>query len=92
MSASELKRLALDAGFVNVSVKGSVFYPPIGVAARLLRRIDRRVGLVTTIGAAFLALTGSLPGQALQCPRTRCTGPHGFAVAELQSGFSRYVS
>jgi 2-polyprenyl-3-methyl-5-hydroxy-6-metoxy-1,4-benzoquinol methylase len=60
-SASELKRLALDAGFVKVSVRGAVFYPPIGVVARLLRRIDRRVGMATTMGAAFLALSGSMP-------------------------------
>jgi 2-polyprenyl-3-methyl-5-hydroxy-6-metoxy-1,4-benzoquinol methylase len=60
-SASELKRLALDAGFVSVTVKGAVFYPPIGVAARLLRPIDRRLGTVTTMGAAFLALARSAP-------------------------------
>lgn len=65
-SVSELKRLAFDAGLIDVSVKGAVFYPPIGVAARLLQYVDRGVGTLTTTGAAFLALTGRLPGQPSQ--------------------------
>lgn len=35
-SPSELKRLAMEVGLVDASVTGTIFYPPIGIAARLL--------------------------------------------------------
>jgi len=62
-SPSELKRLATLAGLVETSVRGAVFYPPIGFAARLLGPIDRRIGACTTMGAAFLALSARKPRQ-----------------------------
>lgn len=61
LTGSDLRRLALDAGFVDVSVKGAVFYPPIRLAARLLGPIDREVRAFTTAGAAFLALKAAKP-------------------------------
>lgn len=64
-SAAELRSLASDAGLVDVSVKGAVFYPPNGVAARLLGPIDPKIGAFTTAGAAFLALSATKPGAPL---------------------------
>jgi SAM-dependent methyltransferase len=63
-SPSELRQLAIGAGLVDVSVMGAVFYPPIGLAARLLRPIDRRLGACTTTGAAFLVLAATKPQGA----------------------------
>lgn len=62
-SPSELRRLAADTGLVEVSLKGAIFYPPIGIAARLLAPLDRRIGAWTTTGAAFLALAATTPGE-----------------------------
>jgi len=60
-SAAELGSLAASAGLVGLSVKGAVFYPPSGLAARLLGPIDPKIGALTTAGAAFLALTATKP-------------------------------
>ncbi len=60
-SRSELERLAADAGLVEVSVRGAIFYPPIGATARLLAPIDHWIGAPTTVGAAFLALAARSP-------------------------------
>lgn len=38
-------------------VRGAVFYPPVGLAARSLVRIDAPLGRITSWGAAFLALS-----------------------------------
>lgn len=71
-SRSELERLAKGAGLGKVSVTGAVFYPPIGIAARLLRPLDRRLGQVTTLGAAFLVLVATKSAQSVEqggrCP------------------------
>jgi ubiquinone biosynthesis O-methyltransferase len=61
---SELRRLAIGAGLVDLSVRGAVFYPPMDLAARRLGPIDRRIGARTTAGAAFLALRATKPRRA----------------------------
>lgn len=63
-SPSELRRLVAQAGMAEVCVKGAVFYPPLGIAARLLNPIDGSIGRFTTTGAAFLALAATKPPQA----------------------------
>jgi ubiquinone/menaquinone biosynthesis C-methylase UbiE len=63
-SPGELQRLASGAGLTNVAVRGAIYYPPIGVAARLLAPADRTFGAVTTLGAAFLALSAEKPYKA----------------------------
>jgi len=45
----------------NIAVHGAIFYPPTGVAARLLAPADRALGAVTKLGAAFLALSAEKP-------------------------------
>ena len=57
----ELRQLARDAGLEPSSVTGAIFYPRSAVAARLMRRSDARLGRVTTLGAAFLALVATKP-------------------------------
>lgn len=56
---SEFTRLAIAAGLSDVSVSGAIFYPPIGIAARLLGPIDRKMGACTSLGAAFLMLNAA---------------------------------
>lgn len=63
-SPSDLERLATGAGLVDASVSGAIFYPPIGMAARLLGPIDRWLGACTTLGAAFLVLLATKPRGA----------------------------
>ena len=53
----ELRGLVKKAGFDNSEIAGAIYYPPLAVAARLLEPFDRRIGTVTTKGAAFLLLT-----------------------------------
>ncbi|MFP4537666.1 MAG: class I SAM-dependent methyltransferase [Dichotomicrobium sp.] len=62
-SPGELRRLAIAAGLSDVAVRGAIFYPPKGAAARLLAPTDRLLGRVTTLGAAFLALSAEKSAQ-----------------------------
>ncbi len=63
-SPGKLKAMTRAAGLSEVAVRGAIFYPPTGVAARLLAPADRTLGAVTTLGAAFLALSAEKPRQA----------------------------
>jgi len=60
-TASELRSLAKDAGFVPAVVHGSIYYPRSRWAARLLAPYDAALSRVTTFGAAFLAFTAVKP-------------------------------
>jgi ubiquinone/menaquinone biosynthesis C-methylase UbiE len=63
-SAKELRALAEQAGLSVTTVRGAVYYPPIGVLARVLAPIDPWLGRTTTCGAAFLALNAiAMTGQ-----------------------------
>jgi SAM-dependent methyltransferase len=55
-SARELGALARQAGLSVTATRGAIFYPPIGLLARLLAPPDPRLGRITTLGAAFIAL------------------------------------
>jgi ubiquinone biosynthesis O-methyltransferase len=55
-SARELRDLAEGAGLAVETVRGAIFYPRWGVAARLMARCDPVLGRLTTIGAGFVAL------------------------------------
>lgn len=52
----ELSALAERAGLSSIEISGAIFYPPIGIAACILRGIDPRLGQLTRFGAAFLVL------------------------------------
>ncbi|MDX2089785.1 MAG: class I SAM-dependent methyltransferase [Kofleriaceae bacterium] len=55
-SRSELAALAEDAGLHATNVRGSVFFPPNGLAARLVAPVEPLLTRLHAPGAAFLAL------------------------------------
>jgi ubiquinone biosynthesis O-methyltransferase len=56
-TASELRDLAQNAGLNIQAVRGAIFYPRLGAAARLLRPLDPTLGRLGTFGAGFVALS-----------------------------------
>lgn len=62
-TAGELRALAVEAGLVPTAVRGAIYYPRWGPAARLLAPCDHWFGRWTVIGAAFLALSASKPAD-----------------------------
>jgi ubiquinone/menaquinone biosynthesis C-methylase UbiE len=55
-SRAELELLAQQAGLRVRAERGSVFYPPIGLAARVMAPFDPLLTRMNAPGAAFLAL------------------------------------
>ena len=55
-TAAEIKTLARQAGLSVTAVRGGVYYPPVGVAARALLPLDSGLGGLTTFSAAFIAV------------------------------------
>jgi ubiquinone biosynthesis O-methyltransferase len=60
-TANELRNLAEQAGLVVESVRGAIYYPRWGLAARLLSPCDSALGRLTTVGAGFVALSAVKP-------------------------------
>ncbi len=60
-SRGDLVALAAGAGLRDATVTGAIFYPPLGLAARLMEPLDPWIGRGTTAGAAFLILSGTKP-------------------------------
>lgn len=58
----ELRSLAENAGLSVETVRGAVYYPRWRFAARLCARWDGALGRLTTVGAAFIALSAVKPG------------------------------
>jgi ubiquinone/menaquinone biosynthesis C-methylase UbiE len=56
-TGTELRALAKQAGLSVTAIRGAVFYPPVGILARGLAPLDSSLGRVTTVGAAFIALS-----------------------------------
>jgi ubiquinone biosynthesis O-methyltransferase len=50
-TAAELRALAEQAGLWVTDVRGAVYYPPVGLLARALARLDPWFGRKTTVGA-----------------------------------------
>lgn len=64
-TAGELRALAEQAGLSVTVTRGAVFYPPIGICARVLAPLDPWLGRFTTFGAAFIALSAvPMPDRA----------------------------
>lgn len=61
-SRSDLEALARDAQLQVVGVRGSVFFPPSGLAARLVSPVEPLLTRLHAPGAAFLALAADKPG------------------------------
>ncbi|MGE3916851.1 MAG: methyltransferase domain-containing protein [Hyphomicrobiaceae bacterium] len=59
----ELRRLATGAGLVPGPVKGAVYYPRLELLARWMEPLDQRLSQLTTLGAAFLAVSAMKPQQ-----------------------------
>lgn len=53
----ELRRLSEDAGLTVETARGAIYYPRWRFAALLGARWDRALGQLTTIGAAFIAVS-----------------------------------
>lgn len=66
-SAADLTRLLERAGLTVEAVRGSVYYPPLGLLAQPLARLDHWFGSLTTVGAAFIAMaaTKNDPGSTI---------------------------
>lgn len=60
-SRAELGRLLESAGLRPSVVRGAVYYPPLGVAARAFEVADPLLGRLRALGAAFLAVLGRKP-------------------------------
>jgi SAM-dependent methyltransferase len=60
-TANELKILATETGLVVQQVRGAIYYPRWALAARLLSPWDVTLGKLTTIGAAFVAISAIKP-------------------------------
>lgn len=60
-TARQLCALAREAGLVPGAVRGAIYYPRCGLAARLLGPFDHKFSRLTTIGAAFLAFSAAKP-------------------------------
>jgi hypothetical protein len=54
-----------QVGLAVETVRGAIYYPRWRFAARLCARWDRVLGRLTTIGAAFIALSAIKPA----CPK-----------------------
>jgi len=63
-TAAELVALARQAQLSVTEIRGAVYYPPVGVLARLLSPADRWLGGLTTFGAAFLAIAATRMNDA----------------------------
>lgn len=62
-TAGELRGLADRAGLVSGPARGAIYYPRLGVAARHLAPHDAGLGRLTTVGAAFVAISAVKPAD-----------------------------
>lgn len=65
-SASQLRGLLARQGLDRIETRGAIYYPPWGVAAKIMRPVDPWFGRCTTLGAAFVASVGTKPDQAVK--------------------------
>jgi 2-polyprenyl-3-methyl-5-hydroxy-6-metoxy-1,4-benzoquinol methylase len=56
-TAAELRALVEVTSLNVIESRGAVYYPPCGVAARLLAPADPWLGRITTVGAAFIIVS-----------------------------------
>lgn len=60
-TSRELRVLVQQAGLRVTAVRGAVYYPPSDLLAHLLAPLDPRLGRITSVGAAFIALGAVKP-------------------------------
>ena len=61
-TAGELLAMARQAGLSVGCVQGAIFFPPCTALARVIAPIDARLGQLTTLGAAFVAIQATKSG------------------------------
>ena len=64
-SGNELRTLAEQAGLATEAMRGAIYFPRLPLAARLLAPLDPKLGRITTVGAAFIAIAAVKPGRNL---------------------------
>jgi 2-polyprenyl-3-methyl-5-hydroxy-6-metoxy-1,4-benzoquinol methylase len=57
-TSGELRSLLEASGISPITVRGAVYYPPIGWLARRMAGLDDRLGHRTTVGAALIVIAG----------------------------------
>ena len=62
-TATELRALAEQAGLSVSAIRGAVYYPPVGMLARILAPLDAKLSRLTGFGAAFIALGAVSPDR-----------------------------
>lgn len=62
-TAKELRSLAEQAGLCVETVRGAIYYPRWGFAARVLAPCDPALGRLTTLGAGFVAVLAAKPAH-----------------------------
>jgi hypothetical protein len=60
-TGTELRQLAEGAGLIVKAVRGAIYYPRWGIAARVMGPVDAVLGRFTTVGAGFVALSALKP-------------------------------
>lgn len=60
-TAAELRSSVEAAGLEVTAVRGTAYYPPCTLAARLLEPVDGWLGRATTFGAAFIVVSAKKP-------------------------------
>ncbi len=60
-TASELRELVENARLYAEQASGAVYYPQLALLAGLMAPMDRLLGRLTTVGAAFLAVKATKP-------------------------------
>jgi SAM-dependent methyltransferase len=72
-SAAGLRDLVEEGGLTIGASRSAVYFPPIGLCARLMAPVDPYLARVTSFGAAFIALSATRPRRAPgERPRTGC--------------------
>jgi ubiquinone/menaquinone biosynthesis C-methylase UbiE len=73
-SFAELRHLLQRAGFNVGPARGCVYYPPFGLAPRIVSKYDGSLSFLGQIGPAFLAVSGNKPALT---PGTRSDDADG---------------
>lgn len=60
-SVRALRELMADSGLEPGRARGVVYYPPVGLLARMLAPVDPYLARLGTLGAAFLVVEGRKP-------------------------------
>ena len=65
-SGTELRALTENAELRVSTIRGAVFYPPLGFCARILAPVDLRLGHAMTFDSAFIALAANKMSHGVQ--------------------------